>query len=125
MFNRVMIVDDSATARLIIQRCCQIAGLRDAIFILAKSGTEALELLADNTPDLILSDLNMPDLDGRELLRSLRKIPHLMNTPTLIISSAYSESLAIELMQSGASDVLPKPMTPVTLAKALANLSAV
>lgn len=121
MEKNILIVDDSSTARMIIQRCCEIAGLQGSQFFQAASGVKALQVLEAERIDLVLSDLNMPEMDGRELTLALRRDERFTELPVIVITSAKSEKLSGELKSLGVSAVLGKPITPATLARELAR----
>jgi two-component system, chemotaxis family, chemotaxis protein CheY len=123
MFKSIIVADDSATARMIIMRCLQIAGQNSAKFLEAEDGSQALELVRNNDADLLVTDLNMPNMDGRLLLKHVKTSPKLASLPVLVISSACNKAKEIELQELGAFAVLSKPVTPSNLAKMLAKLS--
>lgn len=122
--ERIIIADDSETARMFIRRCLEIIGLRDAQFLEAANGRDALQLakeqLAKGEPvDLMVSDLNMPVMDGVTLLKWIKTSPRLVQLPVLIITSAGNPAKEQELMEQGALAVLNKPVSPANLLKAL------
>ncbi len=122
--KRIIIADDSETARMFIRRCLEIIGLRDAQFLEAADGRDALQLakeqLAKGEPvDLMVSDLNMPVMDGVTLLKWIKTSPKLVQLPVLIITSAGNPAKEQELMEHGAFAVLNKPVSPANLLKAL------
>ncbi|WP_051142077.1 response regulator [Paucidesulfovibrio longus] len=120
--ERVIIADDSATARMVIKRCLEIAGLAGAEFLEAANGLEALELLEWGPPDLLVTDLTMPVMGGLDLLKRLKQEEEYRDMPVLVISSAKNDANARELIELGAFAVLPKPVNPAMLAEALAPL---
>jgi two-component system, chemotaxis family, chemotaxis protein CheY len=122
MLNSIIVADDSTTARMIIIRCLQIAGNNSAKFLEAGDGNRALELARSNEADLLVTDLNMPNMDGRALLKHVKASPKLAAMPVLIISSACNEAAEAELIGLGAFAVLSKPVTPSNLAKMLSKL---
>ena len=102
----VMVVDDSLTVRKITSRLLSREGYE---VVLAKDGIDALEQLREVVPDVILSDIEMPRMDGFELLRNIRGDARLAAIPVVMITSRTAEkhrNLALEL---GASDYLGKP----------------
>ncbi|MDY6848806.1 MAG: response regulator [Thermodesulfobacteriota bacterium] len=125
--ERIIIADDSETARMFIKRCLEIIGLRDAQFLEAANGRDALQLakeqLAKGEPvDLLVSDLNMPVMDGVTLLKWVKTSPRLVQLPVLIITSAGNPAKEQELMEQGALAVLNKPVSPASLLKALGSM---
>jgi two-component system chemotaxis response regulator CheY len=123
MFQSIIITDDSSTARMITRRCLEIAGFKEASVLEAKDGQEALELMKSNQVDLMIVDLNMPNMDGRSLLKRIKSSPRLNHIPVLVISSLISDANNAELKELGAFETLSKPISPASLAKALKRLS--
>ncbi len=123
MFQSIVITDDSKTARMIIRRCLKIAGYHESSFLEANDGHEALELVNNNQVDLMVIDLNMPNMDGRSLLKRIKGSPRHHHIPVLVISSLVSETKAQELKELGAFATLSKPVSPADLAKVLQAIS--
>jgi two-component system, chemotaxis family, chemotaxis protein CheY len=124
MFERILIVDDSLTARMMIRRCLEIAGFDSARFREAAHGREALALLKEEVADLILTDLNMPEMDGRTLLLHLKSSPRLHAIPVLVISSITTDHEEEVLHARGAAAVIRKPLSPLVLREALQALAS-
>ena len=82
---RTLIVDDSSVMRKIVERALRQAGLDPLVVHEAGSGTEGLELLRTRQVDLILSDINMPQIDGLEFLRQMRVQNLASNVPVVMI----------------------------------------
>ena len=123
MFETVIVVDDSATARMIIRRCLQIAGCGDSIFLEAGDGAEALKIAQSNEVNLIVTDLNMPNMDGNSLLRRIKASPKLHDMPVLVVSSANNAAKEAELLKAGAFAVINKPVSPAAVAQRLQSLN--
>lgn len=117
--NNVIIVDDSDTARMFVRRCFEIAGLSEATIFEAKDGAEAISLLAANPIDLVITDLNMPAVDGRTLIRKMRLDARWRTIPVIVVSSAANAELHNELKALGAQTVIKKPPNPEHAAKCL------
>lgn len=122
--EQVLIVDDSATARMIIRRCLEINGLYEAKFWEAPDGRAALDVLRRQPIDLLFTDLNMPTMDGAELLASIRGVPMFAKMRIAVITSADNPAKEEELRQLGADAVLSKPVTPAALAQVLEGWGA-
>lgn len=120
--NRIVIADDSATARMFIRRCLEIIGLGEATLVEAEHGREALSLLKEENADLLLTDLNMPVMDGATLLKWVKSSPRLHDLPVLVITSAGNPAKEQELLALGAFGVLNKPVSPAVLMDALKPL---
>ena len=123
MFETVIVADDSATARMIIKRCLQIAGCGDSNFLEAVDGVEALEIAKSNEVNLVVTDLNMPNMDGASLLRRIKASPKLHDLPVLVVSSANNAAKESELLKAGAFAVINKPVSPATIAQTLQSLN--
>ncbi len=107
---RILIVDDSRVMRQIIARTLRQAGYTGHDLVEAGDGQEALTEIDNQTPDLILSDWNMPVMDGLELLRRLRATG--VTTPFGFVTSEVSASIAALATEAGADFVITKPFTP-------------
>jgi two-component system chemotaxis response regulator CheY len=108
---------------MIIIRCLQIAGIGSATFLEAKDGKEALELAKNNEVHLLVTDLNMPNMDGQSLLKHIKSSPKLSQLPVLVISSASNSAKESGLHDLGAFAILGKPVTPANLAKIIKDLA--
>jgi len=118
----ILIADDSSTARMIIRRCLEIAGCLECRFLEAANGEQALTILGREQVDLLVTDLNMPVMDGHRLLAHVRSMPKLEPMPVLVITSQGNPVLEAHLIEQGADRVIPKPITPGGLQKVLAEL---
>ncbi|MBI5544579.1 MAG: response regulator [Deltaproteobacteria bacterium] len=121
--KKVLIADDSSMARSIIRRCLEIAGGRDWEYVEAPDGAAALEVLRQGGVDLLVTDLNMPTLDGLELVRRARSSPRLNGLPVVVVTSAGNPDVQKKLEEAGAASVLLKPVSPAKLAETLASLA--
>ncbi len=119
--KRIIIADDSATARMFIKRCLQIIGLGDAQILEAEHGKEALQLAKEEPADLLLTDLNMPVMDGETLVKWVKASPKLCNLPIIVITSAGNPAKEAHLQQLGAHRVLNKPVSPPMMMDALSE----
>ena len=119
--KRIIIADDSATARMFIKRCLQIIGLGDADIIEAEDGKQALEAAKEETTDLLLTDLNMPVMDGETLVKWVKASPKLCEMPVIVITSAGNPAKEAQLLELGAHRVINKPVSPPVMMDALAD----
>ncbi len=117
--KRIVIADDSSTARMFIKRCLDIIGLGDAEIVEAEHGKDALAAAKAAPTDLLLTDLNMPVMDGETLLKWIKASPKLCEMPVVIITSAGNPAKEQELLELGALKVLNKPVAPPMLMDAL------
>ena len=122
--TRIIIADDSATARMLIRRCLEIIGLGDALIIETEDGKAALAAAKENLPDLLLTDLNMPVMDGETLLKWVKASPKLCDLPVVVITSVGNPEKEAQLLKLGARQVIHKPLTPPRLLQALADFLA-
>ena len=107
---KVLLVDDSKAMRMIVQRTLKQAGFDGLDIIEATNGVDALEKIASDNPDVVLSDWNMPEMNGIDLLKKLRAEG---NAITLgFITSESNPDSRKEAMEAGAAFVITKPFTP-------------
>jgi CheY-like chemotaxis protein len=106
---------------MFVRRCFEVAGLWDATIHEAGDGEQVLRLLDANVFGLIITDLNMPGMDGRALLIELRE--RKLGIPIIVVSSAANAALSAELTQLGAAAVVRKPPTPALALQALERLN--
>ena len=118
--SNVLIVDDSSTMRKIITRSLRQAGLVvDEIFE-AGDGVEGLNALGANKVDLVLSDINMPNMDGLEFVKAVRGQGS--KVPIVMITTEGGEDVINEALSSGANGSIRKPFTPEQLQEQLGGL---
>ncbi|MBF0500331.1 MAG: response regulator [Candidatus Riflebacteria bacterium] len=121
--KNILIADDSATARMIIRRCLEIAGCSESCFLEAANGEEALAIIRKESIDLLVTDLNMPVMDGKRLLASIKASPKLNGIPVIVVTSLGNPAIEQELMSRGADKVVAKPVSPATMQQAIKTLS--
>jgi two-component system chemotaxis response regulator CheY len=110
--QRILIVDDSSVMRKIIERSLRQAGLEQAEVVEAGNGVEALSQVREGVFDLILSDMNMPAMDGIEFLRQLATMESAKGIPVVMVTTEGSESRVVEALSIGAKGYIRKPFTP-------------
>ena len=108
---RALIVDDSSVMRKIVERALRQAGLDLQPVYEAGNGTEALDLLKAKQVDLILSDINMPAMDGLEFLRQIRARNLAPGVPVVMITTESSEEHVKQAILAGARGYIRKPFT--------------
>jgi two-component system chemotaxis response regulator CheY len=116
----VLIVDDSSTMRKIITRSLRQAGLAVDTIYEAGDGFEGLSVLGSNSVDLILSDINMPNMDGLEFIKEARSKG--IKAPIFMITTEGGEDTIGEALSRGASGAIRKPFTPEQLEEKLGGL---
>lgn len=107
-----LIVDDSSVMRKIVERSLRQAGIELSEVMEAGSGVEALAALQTKKPDLILSDINMPAMNGLEFVKKLQDFDNMKDVPVVMITTEASESHVVEALSYGAKGYIRKPFTP-------------
>jgi two-component system chemotaxis response regulator CheY len=111
---KVLIVDDSKSTRELL---CAILEQMDGFTVVeSSSGFEALKMLPRHRFDLIITDINMPDINGLELINFVKKNPNYRETPLFIVSTESSEHNRRRGLELGAAEYLVKPFEPEALA---------
>ncbi len=108
MERTILVVDDSATVRKFVSVSLSMQGFR---VVTAEDGMDALEKLPREHVDLIITDLNMPNMDGMELARTLRSNPLYQELPIIILTSLVEKSLKTESEKLGINSFLNKPFS--------------
>jgi two-component system, chemotaxis family, chemotaxis protein CheY len=109
---RALIVDDSSVMRKIVERSLRQAGLDLTEVREASNGIEGLEALRDSGVELILSDINMPGMDGIEFVRRLQSVENAKGVPVVMITTEGSEAHVVQALSIGARGYIRKPFTP-------------
>jgi two-component system, chemotaxis family, chemotaxis protein CheY len=117
-FN-VLIVDDSNAIRAVIKKIVTLSGFRMDTCLEAENGRQAMELLADNWVDVIISDINMPEVNGLELLDQLARNETLKAIPVIMITTEGSDQRMQEAFARGAKGFIKKPFLPEEIKKVL------
>jgi two-component system chemotaxis response regulator CheY len=120
-FN-ILIVDDSPAMRRVVRRVLEISGVEIGRCLEAENGSDALVKLRSDWVDLVMTDINMPEMNGEQLLTEVRKDPLLAAIPVLVISTDRSEARAKRMMALGADGYVSKPFLPATLSEELYRL---
>lgn len=115
-----LVVEDSAIMRGII--VSSLSNLKQVRSVEAANGFEALRILPQEKFDIILTDINMPDINGLELLSFLKNHPHYRTIPVVIISTEKSETDRKRGIELGADDYLTKPFEPGELENIIRRL---
>ena len=115
MAFRVLIVDDSAAMRGFVRRVVELSGFEADIFLEAGDGKEALDLLSANWVDVVLTDINMPNMNGEELLSSMSADETLSTIPAIVVSTDGTDLRRSRMQELGARGYVRKPFTPEEL----------
>lgn len=121
----VLIVDDSAAIRKILQRVMRQAELPVGNTYEAGDGKQALEVLSGNPVDLVMCDINMPNMDGLEFLRVIRNSEQWKDLPVMMITTEGNQARVKEAAELGASCYIRKPFTAEQIREKLSALSCV
>jgi two-component system, chemotaxis family, chemotaxis protein CheY len=116
----ILLVDDSPTIRRMVKAA--LSSVPDVSFAEAASGLQALEALAINSVQMIVLDLNMPDMHGLDVLKFVRSHQQTRELPVLVLTTRGDESSRDAVMQAGASAYMTKPFSPTALAAAAQDL---
>jgi two-component system chemotaxis response regulator CheY len=110
-----MIVDDSPAMRTFIRRILDLSGVDVDHCIEANDGQEALELLQSESVNIVLTDINMPRLNGEELMRRIAADARLSQIPAIVVSTDRTESRLQQMLALGARGYITKPFSPEVL----------
>ena len=121
--RRILVVEDSASTRSFIRSALETGGrLGPCDIVEASSGFDALRLLPRGPYDLVITDINMPDINGLELVQFIRKSDRHRSTALMIISTQSSEKDRLRGMSLGADEYLAKPLSAEALLSAVDRL---
>jgi two-component system chemotaxis response regulator CheY len=115
MALHILIVDDSPAMRSFIRRVVRLSGFEVDSYLEAANGEEALALLAANSIGAVLTDINMPVMDGEQFLRTMRDEGTLKSTPVIVISTDATAHRIQTMLELGAAGYLEKPFGPEQL----------
>ena len=119
MAYNILLVDDSAAMRAVIKRTIGMADVEVGRLFEAGSGAEALKVLEQEWVDLVLVDINMPEMDGIELTRRICANPDTTNIPVVIVSTEASTTRIQALKEMGIKGYVHKPFTPEQIRDAI------
>jgi two-component system chemotaxis response regulator CheY len=115
---QILVVDDSKAMRSIVMRAVRQAGFESVAFVEATNGAEALKVIRATPPDLVMSDWNMPEMNGIDLLKALRAEGNTIKMG--FVTSESDQSMRDMAFQSGALFMITKPFSPDAVKTALA-----
>jgi len=119
-FSRFLVVDDFTTMRRILRNLLTELGFRQVDE--ASDGRVALEMLRDGVYDFVITDINMPRVNGYELLRQIRADAKLKDLPVLLITSEASKDEVLQAIRLGANGTILKPLTKSSLEEKVRNI---
>lgn len=110
--HNILLIEDSSTIRQMVTMALHERGYSVKA---APDGVSGLHMLAEYTPDAILLDLNLPDIDGFEVCKHIKADPHCRNVPVLVMTSLGEPGFEIMAIEAGADDFVTKPVDPMVL----------
>ncbi len=120
--KRILFVEDSPTMRRIIANSLQKLGV--AVAVDAENGVDALEKIQSQEFDMVLTDWNMPEMNGKELVEHIRKMDKYKNLPILMITTRGMEEDVMTAIKTGVNGYIVKPFTPDILKKKMLEIFA-
>lgn len=116
MSKLILTVDDSASMRMLLKASLSAQGFRIAA---ANDGVEGLTRMRELDPDLLITDINMPEMDGFELIEAVRREHRFRSTPILVLSTEFSDEKKSRARSAGATGWITKPFDPAKLGAAI------
>lgn len=120
MAKKILIVEDSATMRSLIASTIEEMGGFE--LVQASSGFEALKALPSQHFDMLITDLNMPDINGLEIIKFVKEHPTYKNIPLVVVTTQVGEEDRKKGLALGASDYVTKPFEPDDLKKVVRRI---
>ena len=115
MAYNVLLVDDSAAMRSFVRRVLELSGLEVGRCLQAGNGQEALDVLRNEWVDVVLTDINMPTMDGEQFVRRMAEDESLRSIPVLVVSTDKTDRRVRQMLTLGAKGYVTKPFLPETL----------
>lgn len=118
----IMIVDDSLPMRGVLKKTLRAAGYGASEFLEAENGEHALEMVGQGPVDIIITDFNMPVMNGLELIRAMKEHPGARSIPVIVVSTEGSIEKVTEIINEGAAGYVKKPFSPEQIRDLLVEL---
>ncbi len=112
MAYNILIVDDSQTMRAVLTKTICMAGVEIGSVFEAENGREALDILEKEWVDIVFADINMPVMNGVEMVKAMQKLGYMESTPVVVISTEGSKTRLDALRDMGVRGFLRKPVSP-------------
>jgi len=122
MAVNILVVDDSLPMRSVIMKTIKASGFGAANFFQAPDGAKALEELRSEWMDLVITDYNMPEMNGGELIMEMKKDDDLSSIPVIVVTTEGSREKVEEFEKMGADAYVKKPFTPEIIKEKLTQL---
>ena len=113
MKHKILVIDDEQSIRLLLENFL----IREYEVVSKSDGVQALEWLEGNLPELIICDVQMPNMDGYEFLEKVRQRGYTKHTPVIMLSGVEASKERVKIYRLGAQDFLAKPFNPEELAE--------
>ena len=120
-FN-VLIVDDSSTMRAVIKKTIKVSGFKVGQFLEAGDGEQALDVLKDEWVDLVLSDINMPNMNGLELIGRMHADEIMRTIPVVMVTTEAGDEKVKQSKELGAVGYIKKPFQPQDIKNTLCRI---
>jgi two-component system, chemotaxis family, chemotaxis protein CheY len=118
---RFLVVDDSSTMRRIIINTLNKLGHQEIVE--ASNGREGIDRLATADVDMVITDWNMPEMNGIEFIRALRALDKMKETPILMVTTNAAKDDIVEALRAGVNNYIIKPFTPDTFKEKIAAVT--
>ena len=122
MSYSILIVDDSLPMRTVIKRTLKAAGYGSSELLEASNGQEAFDLMKNSWVDIVITDYNMPVMNGLELIKAIKKNDMSTDIPVVVVSTEGNKSKIKEFMDCGAAGYITKPFTAETIRDLIVNI---
>ena len=122
MAYNILIVDDSTPMRAVIKKIIKASGFDVGEFFEAVNGREALKVLNEEWLDLVLTDYNMPDMNGLELIEEMKKDETLKSMPVIMVTTEGSKERVEKFLAKGIAGYIKKPFTPEQIKQKLREI---
>ncbi|MBN1763675.1 MAG: response regulator [Sedimentisphaerales bacterium] len=118
----ILIVDDSSITRMVLKKTISMSGIPTESILEADNGREGLEILKQHKVDLILADLNMPEMNGLEMTQQIFAEESFCHIPVVVVSTEASKTRIDMLQSQGIQSFIHKPFTPEVIRKVLLSV---
>lgn len=122
MAYNILVVDDSSPMRAVIRKTIEISGFSVGEYFEAADGIGALEILESNWVDLVVTDYNMPEMNGLELIEEMKKNELFSAIPIVVVTTEGSEQMVQQFLEKGAAGYIQKPFTPEDIREKLNDI---
>ena len=116
MSTKILYIEDNPDNRMLVRRVLQVEGYT---VIEAPDGPTGIRIATEQIPDLILMDINLPDVDGYEITARIKQLPGLAKVPVIALTANVMKGDREKCLEAGASEYLAKPVTTEQLLSAL------